>query len=330
MNNMDKKVMIVILLVLLSVLVTSVILWVKCDTDNIAQSTSEMIWEKELDGVAIANVIYDIAETTVKEAREIGIKNLEGKKDTDVIKVKYPKVVFIKDGKITSYDEIISIRFLDIRGNIKKELIKIPYKLGFRNINIDKTKKYICLTTYTGDENGLPVHVSSIFDADGNLLRTIKHHYPYVYVSPNGKYVVGSDVEYFDEPIGIYNEEGLIKEIEKTSSTWNVDFSEDGSWFGVVVEAIDHELLRKATTPEERDRAYTAHLIVFDEKGNELWRKENIAQGSATNCLIKILDNDIVIMMTGLYDHKIYTFDKMGNLIKIEQGNLEQYRRFNK
>ncbi|MCL6612998.1 MAG: hypothetical protein K6U03_00010 [Firmicutes bacterium] len=319
---MDKKVMIVVILVLLSVLVTSVILWVKCDTDNIAQSTNEMIWEKELDGAAVANVIYDIAEITVKEARAIGIKNLEGKKDTDVIKVKYPKVVFIKDEKITDYDEIISIKFLDIKGNIKKELFRVSDKY----VNIDKTKKYICLTGYTGDESGLLVYLSSIFDTNGNLLRTIKHPYSYVYVSPNGKYVIGSDAEYPDEPIGIYDEKGLIKEIEKTGPGWKRDFSKDGTWFGVTVEMVDYELLQRATTPEERYKTRTAHLIIFDDKGNELWRKENIAQGDAVNCLIKILDDNKVIVMTG--DYKIYTFNEAGDLIKVEQGDLEQYRRF--
>ena len=116
----------------------------------------------------------------------------------------------------------------------------------------------------------------------------------------------------------------VVREIEKDDQSWDVDFSKDGSYFAVKVVTIKRKM-----DGARRVREYAAHLIVFGSRGNELWRKENIARGEASFASrVKISDDDIITVMTGVGEYKIYSFDKNGELVREQKGNLELLRRF--
>ncbi|MCU0606816.1 MAG: hypothetical protein MUF78_05225 [Candidatus Edwardsbacteria bacterium] len=250
------------------------------------------------------NVIWGDTVLSLSDARRIKVKGIEDLK-LPSIDVKYPKVVFVVEKKKYDSDatqEILkAIQFIDIAGHIKKELKENPNDIDFGNINVSKNKKFICLTTWTRKkfmtkvrrtDTGIiedceaPLHESRIYNTDGILLRVIKHRNSYSYVSPNGEYIVGSGAFGVDDNVTVYNVNGLVAEIIKTGSSWEVDFSDDGGWFAVTVRNVDNRMLSLAKTREEKDRARMADLIVMDKNGNVLWSKKNIAYGSASAVVV--------------------------------------------
>src|SRR5665648_761142 len=105
-------------------------------------------WEKKYKDTAF-KIIYGEAEMPAIKTKNLVTLGDEAAKTTDTVKIKYPKVIFIKDKTVKHYDKASSIKFLDVNGNVKKEILPIPYKIGFDNVNISKNKKFICLTTFT-------------------------------------------------------------------------------------------------------------------------------------------------------------------------------------
>jgi len=205
---------------------------------------------------------------------------------------------------------------LDEKGKMKSEY-QLKGRGEWTGVMISKNKKYLNVHTIL---NHITEEAESVMlNDEGNVLWSVKHNLFGVYPSPNGKYIVGiPTIEWGDAPICVYNEKGLVKEIKKDSRSWKLSFSKDGSWFAVTL----------AIRIEGKEK-YRADLIVFDDKGNELWRKNSIARGDAAySCPIDITDDDIITVITGGDEYKIYHFDKKGNLIKEEQGNLKMFREF--
>ena len=64
------------------------------------QVNNEEVFEIQYTEEPVVEVIYDVTEMDVKEAKARGVKGLEKRKDTEKVKVKYPKVVFVKDGSL--------------------------------------------------------------------------------------------------------------------------------------------------------------------------------------------------------------------------------------
>jgi len=87
-----------------------------------------------------------------------------------------------------------------------------------------------------------------------------------------------------------------------------MDFSIDGSFFAVTVVTFDKT--------KKGAGKYKGHLIVVDEGGNELWKIENIATGESSFSEIKISEDDVISLTTGLPERKVYRFDKQGNRIE--------------
>jgi hypothetical protein len=306
-----------------------------------ASQEQVLLWEKEFDE-EVVDVIFGEAEMTVEEARALGYKGLEQKKLADTVKVQYPKVLMIKDKEnSTRYQTFTeSVKFLGNDGSVTRELSLQRYIPGEQRpakVSVSKNKKYLSINTpMEGFEVGDVVRKRSIIlDDTGRELWELKHDLHEVHLSQNGKYIVGYLGPHVGGPIYVYNEKGLVREIEMHDISWSVGFSKEGSYFAVTIRTIDSEKIKKAKeydrlqNPEEarkiRHEARKAHLIVFDDKGNELWRRKNIAKGSASaSCSINISDDDIITVTTGVPEFKVYRFDKEGNSIQKESKLKEE------
>lgn len=278
----------------------------------------------------VADIIFGEAEMTVEEASALGIGGLERRKSTDTVRVQYPKVAMVADEKFsterTAY--VKSIRFLNARGIVNKEVSTLKMIPGERwsSVRVSKGRRYIGVNSVNKYSREVVIDADfAMFDDEGRELWKMKHHLTSIIPSPNGEYVVGiRDAAIGDAPIYVYNAKGLVREIEKDDQSWDVDFSKDGSYFAVKVVTIKRKM-----DGARRVREYAAHLIVFGSRGNELWRKENIARGEASFASrVKISDDDIITVMTGVGEYKIYSFDKNGELVREQKGNLELLRRF--
>lgn len=290
------------------------------------------------------NIIWCDTVITLADAIKLGTQGLAGVK-VPRVKVLYPKVVFVNEkrkyGSGANEDVVKSIRFLDIKGRILFELKEKPYEINFGNINISKNKRYICITTWTkkkfitkvrNSDTGViedceePLFESRIYNTDGILLRTIKQSNSYVYVSPNGEYVVGSGAfeDYGD--ITMYNEKGFITGIERNGGSWHIDFSDDGSWFIVIKEMFDNKIFMHAKTNGERSISRPIDLIAFDKKGNEVWRKEKFIYD--TPFTLKVDEKNLIIIMTGYGDYNKYIYNYKGELIIKQKIDRKQYINF--
>ncbi|MEW6619520.1 MAG: hypothetical protein AB1422_09365 [bacterium] len=291
----------------------------------------------------IADVIFGETEMTVEEARALGMKGLEKKKVTETVKVQYPKVIFVEDENAQGRAK--SIKFLDEKGRLKKEIPVQRWILGKQSaaeVKISENRKYIVVTTTrisAKPSDKPPYGISTdciVINTEGDVLWKPKvglfSYPPYVKVSSNGKYVFCSDSEWGEAPLDIFFDNGVSKRIERVGGIRidgggaDITFSKDGSFCAIVVSTIDRKVEAKKFREREKK-----HLIVMDDKGNELWRKENIVEGkNAYMCRLKCIteDNFIIFYIGKLANSYIketnarikivkeYWFDKNGTLIK--------------
>ncbi|MEW6607028.1 MAG: hypothetical protein AB1414_06180 [bacterium] len=308
-------------------------------TETIGTQTiePELVLEYKSDE-PIVDVIFDIATMTVKEAMALGVKGLGQRKNTEIVNVKYPKVVMLKDETV-SFERVKTIKFLDKYGEIKKEIDTSNKTLW---VKLSKNKEYILVekTFYPEVSGNISEKVegiekveSEVLNKEGKILWNVTHKLAVTYLSPNGKYIVGNFSHFSPEGWGysvlIYNEKGLVKVVKNERMQPHIDFSKDGSWFAVTIGTIDWKLSDKILEKTGRHGGGRAHhLIVFDEKGNELWRKENIAKGwdeilgldfPDEIWSLNISNDDIITVITwhvGTNKKIKHCFDKEGNLIE--------------
>ena len=296
-----------------------------CFAENQSEHKSDFIIEYKTNNEELVNTIYGEKEIDTKEAKSLGIKGLE-QVESEKVNVKYPKVVMINDknNKEKSTElylpNIKSIKFLDEKGNTKKEMSIQKHAYVY----LSKNKMYICINTPSKiGEKGTEETKNVIVDDNGKILWSVKGDIGRVGISPNGKYVVADTVT--GESTGsicIYYEGGkLVKKIEKYSIGWDIDFSIDGEFFAMVIQIINW----KSGVNRHVDK-YSACLLVCDEKGVELCKKENIAKGDASICKVKVNNENVVIIRTG--DYKLFYYDRMGGLIKQEQSDKTSLKNF--
>lgn len=299
------------------------------DTDtNTDYKISATIVSKVTQGDTITNVIYGETEMEVSKARSLGIEGLEQKRADEMVKVKYPKVVITGNNKIiTKYNQnlIESIKFFNKRGELKKEVSVqryIPKKQSPGNVVISNNKKYLAINTpIKENEKGTWKTNTVVFNSDGDSLWSFKHNLVAIYLPPNGEYLIGEPWEGMS--IYLYGKNGkILKKIKKDDQAGDFAFSEDGSYFALLVGRIDWEKENKRQGSHEY-----SDLVVIDAQGDELWREERIAKGSASPGEVKI-SNDTIIVMTGWNEFKVYYFDMKGNLLKTEQADLKRAREF--
>jgi hypothetical protein len=281
-------------------------------------------------GDTITNMIFGETEMLVSDARALGVKGLEQRRADEKIRVRYPKVVMVSDKEtIKKYKEALieSIKFFDSSGKLKKEIPVqkyIPKKRSPGSVGISDNEKYLWINTPTKEDKGISRVSTVVFDSDGKRLWGFEHNSASMYLSPNGEYIVGfPDLECGECPILVYNKNGkILEEIGKDDQSYDIAFSKDGSYFAVRVIKIDWEMETNIHINRQ-----SADLLVIDDQGNELWRKEKIAKGDASFGEVKI-SNDTIIFMTGFGEFKIYYFDKNGGLLKTEQGDIKRAKEF--
>ena len=89
---------------------------------------------------------------------------------------------------------------MDEKGKVKKELLKKePYSIT--GLNIAKNRKYISISDYRRTLEDVDLYKASIYNTNGDLIFYIDLPIPYVHVSPNGKYVVGSNDLYSNDRV---------------------------------------------------------------------------------------------------------------------------------
>jgi len=304
----------------------------KVTQGNPPQALTEQLTAQYRTNQKVVDVIFDEAAVTVREASALGVKGLGARSPKDTVKIRYPKVVMLADEQDsiegTSYTK--SIRFLDAKGATKKEVSTLRMIPGERwsSVTISKGRKFIGANNVNEYSGEYVIDADFImFDDEGRELWKMKHHLTGIIPSPSGEYALGvPDAAIGGAPISMYNAKGLVREIRKDDRSWDVDFSKDGGYFAVKVVTIK-EKTNTATGRQMIEPA--AHLIVFDSRGNELWKKENITTGpSSFACQVKISDDDIITVITGVGEYRVFTFDKNGKLLQELQEDLEALRRF--
>ncbi len=207
-----------------------------------------------------------------------------------------------------------SVKFLDENGNEKNSiglLNTIPGN-SWSSVSKSKNQKYITINNiynYNQKEEKIEDAKMIMLNDEGVELWSMKHNLANIIPSPNGKYVVGTlDAAFGDAPIYVFNEKGLITKIAKDDQAWDIDFSNDGSFFALTIVTFD-----KTKKGIEKCQG---HLIVLNEEGNELWRRANIAMGENSFCEVNISNDNIISLTTGLTERKVYHFDNQGHTIQ--------------
>ena len=165
-------------------------------------------------------VIWSEARMTVGRALALGATGLDGRDTSEVVRVKYPKVVMVRDETARSGTLVKEIEFLDEYGNLKKALPLqryVPEKQSPARVVLSENRQYICVNTpyETGPKDLLKIE-SCVFDTDGNLLWKARHGLDTVKLSPNGKYFVAENGECGGHcSIKMYGGEGKIAEIRR-------------------------------------------------------------------------------------------------------------------
>ncbi|MCK4421997.1 hypothetical protein KAW18_18145 [candidate division WOR-3 bacterium] len=291
----------------------------------------ESIFEKAATDTIVEEIVNE-TEMSVSEARVLGVEGLEGRESSEKVIVKYPKVIMVSSKEIIErYGEslIKSIKFFNEKGNLKKDIDVqgyIPEKKGPARVGVSQNGKYLRINAPVEVIPGKEVLKSRIvvFNTEGDSLWGFKHKLQNIYLSPNGEYMVGvPDLEWGDAPVFMYDKDGnILKKIEKEDQSCDISFSNDGSYFAVLVTRINYEM-----KTEKHGERYSADLVVVDAQGNELWRKEEIAIGYASKGRVNI-SNDTISVITGFGEYKIYHFNKDGKLLKTEQSNVEHLMNF--
>jgi len=268
------------------------------------------------------DIIYEETEMTVSEAKARGVKGLSKRDSQDKVKVKYPKVVFVADDKIY-YEEdepdTKLIKFYDKSGKVKKEFpvqTVIPGKQWGADIRLSKNRKFIAVTNVKKSEKGeVQDSETIILDTEGDIKWEVDHTFSSVWVSPNGKYIVGSKTEWGGAPLWVFYENGSAKEIQKENGTgaFSVTASKDGSFFVLLFETINTNM----RGVENHIEKYLGNIIAIDDEGNVLWKKNGVIQGvEALYSQISISDTDVISLTIYKPEERVLCFDKKGNTIK--------------
>ncbi|MDA7857959.1 PQQ-like beta-propeller repeat protein [bacterium] len=215
----------------------------------------EKIWEKKFDE-DVKDVIFDEGEFTVERAKAMGVKGLEGRKPKEKVKINYPKVIMTKD----------SLKFLDKEGNLKKKynivrsvdkgkVVKVyPSRNGKKIGMVSEKYKYFPEKDMSFVES---VEFKMLND-DGEVEWEIKNaNRGSILPSPDGDYAVG----FYDKGPLYFYKDGKKKNIENLPNRYSGDIalSRDGKFWIASVNVF---------------RPRKSWLILFDNNGEEIWRRD--------------------------------------------------------
>lgn len=283
---------------------------------NLYAEEINLNWRK--DSNDLLDIIYGETELTVKEAKKLGVKNLDQKNESDTVKAKYSKVVVTKE----------MINFYDEKGKIKKEI-----ELGNKRAFITSTnKKLIALRKFdivSGNTNEM-----TIYNQEGSLKGEFKiKPLNGIEVADDGSFVVfgnriGSMPQ--DGTIYFYDTNGrLIKEIMDLKFPHNIKYSPDNSFLIVLV-------IGKKIAEYEGEYPiylkYPVDIVCYDKRGEKIWNytiKEMSAIGLSNmyftkpHEMIEFSNNSKLIYVRGQSrkEKKItFIFDINGKLIEERDG----------
>ncbi len=275
----------------------------------------------------IVDVIFDTATVTVKEAKVLGVKRLEGREELEIVKLEYPKVVMIGDTSKKYKGLVKSIKFLNKKGEVIKEVeLKIPGEQCILSPN----KKLIGVRkSYTV---GTPYQDLTIYDLEGEVRGKFK-------VKPLGGLLIaddGSFVVYGIEigrilprgEINFYDGEGkLIKTIEGISFLHRARYLKNN----LFLLLIHGEKIGSYKEGDVEYPKYATDVVCYDKNGEEKWRyvlKDMQPYGLVNMYftypyeMIEFI-GDSLIMVRGLsWDNKkkAWVFSTDGKLIKEKEG----------
>ena len=267
----------------------------------------ELIWEKQFEEPVI-DTIFGEAEMTVKEARVLGVKGLEKRSPTEKIKIKYPKVFFIGDPKSKNKKSVKTIKFFNIRGELKNK-IELKYTqppIYSPNKKIVGVVHVWTLTTY--DLNGKKKSQFGIGEF-GNFK-----------LADDGSLIV------YWSSILFFNPQGeLIKKIPELYLFHFGSLTPDSKYFLIIImgKFLNHKSFQYPSTD----------LFCYDLKGNLIW-KYNIAEMNSRGIRfddslfnkkpIEITKDSKKITITGYQvlkpSKKQWIFDISGKLIETTEG----------
>jgi len=294
----------------------------------------ELIWEKKFNflpsfeerkslpiTIRGDEVIFDEAEVTAKEAKELGFKGYEDFGEDEKVKIPYPKVMIGRS----------DIMFLGFKGNIVKK-----YPLGeWAEVGFSKNKQFIGILGLGKSQKD---RIFSMLDSEGNILwktEITRVGYTLPHISPNGEYVIAEgDPSYdlCDYYPSIWDKNGLVKglfEEGTRAELKGVDFTTDGEYFVIayesaVVETTSQKI--KTRTGEELPH-YKIHKItnlsLYTMLGKELWNKQLIGVRPISIAITPKGDHTVIV---GAFADTflLYTYDTKGILINEEKLVEEQ------
>ncbi len=268
--------------------------------------------------------IYDTTKMKVKEAKKMGIKEIETKPDTAIVEIIYPKVLFVAPDTSMPYRyDVEKVIFLNIKGKIKKvvelpkrviETVKGKEKVGIGQILKSENNKFIAVFFPVGSSG--KKYKIKIFENNGNLKWEREYYeewwgYRSLYgVSPNGKYWIRYDPE--SRWLDVCYEDGKILNISNYAR-YKVKYISGGKY------AVFYFYTGRGSAN------YRGHLVMIDENGRKLWHKEDIVYGESAmfSTIHSANENEIVIEVKTTDFKKILKrlyFDFNGNLVKEVKG----------
>ncbi|RKZ21156.1 hypothetical protein DRQ16_03970 [bacterium] len=276
----------------------------------------------------IVDVIFDTATVTVKEAKVLGVKGLEGRDEFEIVKLEYPKVVMIGDTSKKYKGLVKSIKFLNKKGEVIKEVeLKIPGEQCILSPN----KKLIGVRkTYTV---GTPYQDLTIYDLDGEVRGKFKvKPLEGLLIADDGSFVVYGDqigrIPRFGS-INFYDSEGLLlKEIKDAYPLPRAKYIPDTE---VVIFLVGGSKFGSYKEGDVEYPKYATEVVCYDKNGEEKWRyvlKDMQPKGFANDYftypyeMIEFTGDSLIIIRGLSWDNKkkAWVFSTDGELIKEKEG----------
>jgi hypothetical protein len=228
-----------------------------------AREKQEIVYQIPYVGTAsdtIIDVVYGTARITVKDAMDLGVDRLQDAKITDIVVVRYPKVVMLGD-TIPAYRELTRwIRFYDSNETMKSILeLAVPRQKCIVSTN----KKLIAIRNISSHR--AEFDTMTIYDQEGTEMATqmIRNWYP-VLLADDGSFVVyGGGFHTVLPPavLRFYDPAGeIIKEVQTNSSFYHAKYTPDDRFFVLLI------------TGHGQNMGPTTDMVCYNKNGDVLWR----------------------------------------------------------
>ncbi|MEW6606904.1 MAG: hypothetical protein AB1414_05550 [bacterium] len=280
----------------------------------------------------IVDVIFDEATMTVKEARALGIKGLEKRKATEIVKVRYPKVVAPKDA-VHPEQRIIKgvVTFLNEKGSITNQIFLRENVIFMEDA---KERRWIndqCYISSNGEYAGIVTSVFrkkgeydvtteetrfSLVDKNGNIILgkkplepNISECYIECRISDDGKriLIIYKAVERLPSVIYLYNEKGeQIWKQQYEGDIFDMLMSKNGKYIAGEISIY---------VGQHKGRALFENWLIFYDIDNEKSWKYKLESKDVRHWVILSENGDVDVRNNDIRKNEtIYSFTKDGKL----------------